>query len=306
MSRALLILAALAVVATACTSSEGSDTSVTTVPPTNAPVTTLPPTESSSSTTTAPSETESTTTTTEAIPENECTVGPDSSVEGYTKGCTVLGIPMLAGEDVDDDALLAQADRVYNMLLFRPDLQASFIETAVEGRVIPAGTRIDDLPEYADLYDQYPGTDWRRRGRSFAGTELVPYFSGAEENLLCSADDFYEGEDIFVRTFALTIRRFGLDIVDPPTSRAIDQAYGRAIAAGLWTNTLAEINEDEYWMEGVQSFFDANIEDDREEREPNSSHNEIDTREELADYDPTLYAIAASVFGEGDWRPGCP
>ena len=306
MSRAVLLLAVLAMLAVACTPSEGTETSVTTVPPTNAPVTTLPPTESSSSTTTTAAPTEdSTTTTTEAAPQNECTVGPDSSVEGYTKGCTVLGITMLASDDVDDDAILGQADRVYNMLLFRPDLHASLLETGVEGRVIPAGTRITSLPEYTDLYDQYPGTDWRRRGRSFAGTELVPYFSGAEENLLCSSDDFYEGEDIFVRTFALTIRRFGLDQVDPATSRAIDQAYGRAIAAGLWTNTLAEINEDEYWMEGIQSYFDVNIEDTSEDREPNSSHNAIDTRDELADYDPTLYAIAASVFGEGDWRPTC-
>jgi hypothetical protein len=59
-------------------------------------------------------------------------------------------------------------------------------------------------------------------------------------------------------------------------------------------------------MEGAQSWFDANLEDTAEEREPNSSHNEVDTRAELLDYDPTLAAIAASVYGDGTWRPACP
>jgi hypothetical protein len=157
-----------------------------------------------------------------------------------------------------------------------------------------------------DARDLYPGTDWNRRGRSFPGSDEVPFFAGAEENLLCLTDDLYEGEDDFVRTFALTIRRFALAPADPATDLAIDQAYGQAIAAERWVNTLAEINSDEYWMEGAQSWFDANLEDTAEEREPNSSHNEVDTRAELLDYDPTLAAIAASVYGDGTWRPACP
>jgi hypothetical protein len=215
-------------------------------------------------------------------------------------------MPILAADEVDPSALEAQAERAFEMLRFRPDLAAAVSATPLEGRVIGAEQRITDLPEYAELYEQYPGTDWRRVGRSFPGTDLVPAFAGAEENLLCFDEDRYQGEDDFVRSFALTIRRFGLDAVDPATSQAITQAYGRAIAQGLWTNTLAEINDDEYWMEGTQSFFDANLEDDSEDRPPNSSHNAIDTREELREYDPSLWTILASVYGDTDWRPTCP
>jgi hypothetical protein len=301
----VLLVGLVAVALSACSASDATVVSTSTTNP--SPVTTLPPlgTNGGAGTTTAPGAT-STTTTTIALPDNECVVGIETSVEGYTQGCTVLGIEILAPEDVEPSALTAAAERVYEMLLYRPDLIAAVIDHGLAGRIIDEDQRITDLPEFTDLYDQYPGFDWARRGRSFPGTELVPYFAGAEENLLCFDDDFYEGEDNFVRAFALTIKRFGIDTVDPATSLAINQAYGRAIAQGLWRNTLAEINADEYWMEGAQSYFDANLEDTAEDREPNSSHNAIDTRDELFDYDPALWTIAASVFGEGEWRPNCP
>jgi hypothetical protein len=108
-----------------------------------------------------------------------------------------------------------------------------------------------------------------------------------------------------MRDFAITIRRFAMDIVDESTSAAIEQAYGVAIAEGKWQNTLAEINSEQYWAEGVQSFFDAHLEDNAEEREPISSHNHVNTRDELRAYDRALYEIALSVFGDTDWRPAC-
>ncbi|MCB1247555.1 MAG: hypothetical protein KDB69_09840, partial [Acidimicrobiia bacterium] len=107
---------------------------------------------------------------------------------------------------------------------------------------------------------------------------------------------------IFVREFAISLRRFGLSVVDPATDARIEQAYATAIAEGRWVNTLAEINSDEYWAEGVQSYFDANLEEP-DDREPNSSHNQVDTRGELHDYDRTLHDIAFTVFGNSTWRP---
>ena len=300
--RPALILA-MSLIAAACSSSTTSQ--IVTSTSETLPVTTLPPTAGQAPTTSGPSAT-STTSTTVPPATNECVVAADTSVEGYAASCTVLGITIRASDEVDEAAVVAQAERVFEMLVTRPDLVTSLAESGIEGRVIPEGTRITSLPEFSDLYDLYPGTDWNRRGRSFPGTQEVPFFAGAEENLLCLEDDFYEGEDIFVRTLALTIRRFALEPADPATDLAIDQAYGQAIAAERWVNTLAEINSDEYWMEGTQSWFDANLEDTAEDREPNSSHNEVDTRAELLDYDPTLAAIAASVFGDGTWRPSCP
>jgi hypothetical protein len=303
MRLAIAILVSAALVLAACTSDDSSGIEV---PSTSAaPLTTLaPPGGTSSTTTTVPAPDESTTTTVPP-PSNECVVGTDTSVEGFTVSCTVLGLTIRAAADVDGDAVTAQAERVYQMLIFRPDLTAAIVEAGLEGRVIPDGVRITNVPGFEELYELYPGIDWNRRGRSYPGNVELPLFAGAEENLLCLEEPYYFGEDEFVRAFALTIRRFGLDVVDEPTSEAIEVAYARAIAAGLWKNTLAEINSDEYWVEGVQSYFDANLEDTAEDREPNSSHNAVNSRDELRDYDPALWTIAQSVFGETEWRPAC-
>lgn len=292
---------ALVLFASACTNS-GNDWS-TSVPTTaiGTPLTTLPPTAGSSSTTTI----EPTTTTTIARPTNDCVVASDNAVEGYAQGCEVLGIEILAAEDVDSTAIDQMADRIFNMLADRPDLIASFNDLGVEGRVIGKDSRITSLPEFAEVYELYPGTDWNRRGRSFPGTDLIPVVAGGEENLMCLEETYYQDEDNFVRTMAIAIRRFGLQFVDPITNASIDRAYQTAIATGLWRNTLAEINSFEYWAEGTQSFFDTNLEEP-EDRPPNSSHNHVDTRAELQAYDPDLYALALSVYGDTGWYPECP
>lgn len=291
----------LATIAAACSNSS-EDTSTTSAPTTTvAPVTTLATSTTSTTTTLPPT----TTTTTIPPPTNDCVVAPNTTVEPYTQGCTVLDIEILAGEDVEAEALTAMSDRIFNMLIARPDLHGAIIDAGVDARIMAQGERITSLPEFEELFDLYPGTFWDRRGRSFPGTDLVPYVAGAEENLLCFEDDFYAGEDQFIRDMALAIRRFGMFFVDQTTNARIEQAYGTAIAQGLWVNTLAEIDSDNYWQEGVQSFFDTNLEEP-DDRPPNSSHNHVDTREELRLYDQALWEIAVSVFGDTDWRPSCP
>ena len=303
MSRFAPALVAIALLGAACTPSDAAPTETTVLSTTIAPVTTLAPAISSTTTSSAlPPET---TTTTQARPEYDCEVTPKSGIEGYTQGCTILGLEILAAEDVTAEAIREMAARTYQMLVNRPEYAESIASFPIGLRVVGSGQRIMDLPEFEGIYFHHPGIDWRFLGRSFPGTEIIPFAAGAEENLLCSTEDRYEGEDNFMRDFAITIRRFAMDAIDESTSTAIDQAYAVAVAEGKWQNTLAEINSEQYWAEGVQSFFDANLEDNAEDREPISSHNHVNTRNELRTYDRALYQIAISVFGDTDWRPSC-
>lgn len=294
------LVLALGVVVVGCTNSGNAVTTSTGPDTTVAPVTTLPRTETTT-TTTAPD----VTTTTVPRPTNDCTVGQDTSVEGYNQSCEVLGITIYAAEEVAPEAIEAMADRIFNMLVEAPDIVTAFRDAGITARVIGEDQRISNLPEFEEIFELYPGTDWNRRGRSFPGTDLIPVLAGAEENLLCQEETYYQGEDNFVRTLAIAIRRFGLQFVDQVTNAAIDRTYQTAIALDKWSNTLAEINSFEYWAEGTQSFFDTNLEEP-EDRPANSSHNHVDTRDELAAYDPDLYALLNSVYTETDWRPGCP
>ncbi len=301
MTRPGALILVVGLVATACTSSNAAPVPIPVAPTTTlAPITTLAPV---TSTTTPPPQT--TTTTTVPPAENECTVLATTAVEGYAQGCTVLDIEVLAAEEVDAEAIVQAADRTFNMLVFRPEYAPAIAAFPIGIRVMGSGQRIMELPEFDEIYFHHPGFDWQYLGRSFPGTEIIPFAAGAEENLLCSEEDRYEGEDVFIREFAITIRRFAMGAVDTSTSEAIEQAYAVAIAEGKWKNTLAEINSEQYWAEGVQSYFDANLEDNAEEREPISSHNHVNTRDELRTYDRPLFEIASSVFGDTEWRPSC-
>ena len=301
--RPLLVLVALAAVAAGCQSASGEDAPSTTT--TFAPMSTTMTIEAA--TTTVPESTitptTSSTTTTTTIPQAECevrTVGTDDDF--YRRTCEQTGISIFAAEPVATGALEAAADRMAVMLAARPDIADAVASSIEHVAIIGRDQRITALPEFEALYSTHPGTDWNRLGRSFPGTEEIPVMAGAEENLLCLESDRYEGEDMFVREFGWTMRRFGIAAVDPGLDRDIEGAYIRAIAADLWQNTIAEVNSDMYWAEGVQSFFDANNE---EKDEKDQVHNQIDTRTELRAYDPFLYALLVEVFGESEWRPEC-
>jgi len=299
--RSIVFLSAVAILAAGCqtASHEAGTSTTTTFAPLATTSSTLPPTTTTHVTTTTTS-----TSTTTTLPQPECAVdsiGADDDF--YRKTCEQSGIAIVAPESVVDSALEAAADRIAGLLAARSDLAESVAASISGVAVIGRDQRITDLPEFEDIYKIHPGTDWHRLGRSFPGTEEIPVAAGSEENLLCLESDYFEGEDMFVRDFGWTIRRFGIALVDHGLDRAIEGAYGRAIAADLWRNTVAEVNSDMYWAEGVQSFFDANNE---EIDEKDQIHNHVDTRDELRTYDPFLYELLVRAFGETEWRPVCP
>ena len=298
--RPIVLFAAAAVVASGCQSTESKPSAPSTTFAAMSTTTTI------EATTTTPSEsttTSTTTTTTTTIPQSECTVRSIGSDEDfYRKTCEQTGIAIVAGDPVVAGALEAAADRMAAMLAARPDIAAAVASSVEHVAIIGRDQRITTLPDFEELYSTHPGTDWNRLGRSFPGTEEIPTPAGAEENLLCLESDRYEGEDMFVRDFGWSMRRFGIAAVDPALDRDIEDAYIRAIAADLWRNTVAEVNSDMYWAEGVQSFFDANNE---ETDEKDQVHNQIDTREEIRAYDPFLSSLLVEVFGESEWRPEC-
>ena len=114
------------------------------------------------------------------------------------------------------------------------------------------------------------------------------------ENLLRQPGNKHEGEDILVHEFSHAIETIGIKVADPILHARLEQAYTTAMAKGLWQRTYAAQDMHEYWAEGVQDWFDCNI----EKTPPNGIHNEINTRKEIKQYDPELAAILMQVFGD--------
>ena len=217
----------------------------------------------------------------------------------YRKYVDAEGIPVAASEKVPDEALRVARDLLPRMVPDDAEIWERMIQNRTRVAIMAESEVTIDIPEHSDLT---PPDHWNRRARGLGATLVRPACSGAEENLLGYPGDRYDGESILIHEFAHTVLGMGITFADPGLVDELRKAYESAIARGLWKDTYAATNFDEYWAEGVQSWFDAN----RESAPANGVHNEVNTREELEAYDPALAGLVARVFGRDDWRFSYP
>jgi hypothetical protein len=218
----------------------------------------------------------------------------------YERYLDARGIPVLSSANVSDTALARACDATIHMLEKSADVRAQLVENTFRVAVIGIDEVLTDLPEYSDLNEVRPDVDWDYTVRSVgAGSLERPVSSVGEENLLCLSDDLYAGESITIHSIAHGLRSLGIVYVDPDWQVELESAYDTALAAGLWIDTYAATDPSQYFAEGVQSWYDANL------TPPNGVHNDINTRSELEGYDPELAALIADYVPTDDWRPAC-
>jgi alpha-glucosidase len=91
---------------------------------------------------------------------------------------------------------------------------------------------------------------------------------------------------------------FGFVPLDSKFLSTLNEIYRNAKSKGRWENTYAIANLSEYWSEGVQTFFAANL----EATPANGIHNSVNTPEELATYDPEFYEFLVRYWGKPKFR----
>ena len=221
----------------------------------------------------------------------------------YKKYLNANGIPVTGSEYVQDTALIRVRHIIINMLAKRPDVLAQMIFHKARMGIIAAEEETSDLPEYADVEDP---VSFSKRGRGYGGTINEPFSSCAEENVMrvgkndvTRADDWH-GEDIMVHEFAHSIHLIGLINTIKNFDEKLQQNLNNAKSKGLWKNTYAETNIQEYFAECVQIWFEANLEGPEL---GDGLHNHINTRKELKDYDPNMYDLLKTIFYDTNWRP---
>ena len=222
--------------------------------------------------------------------EYEVKVPPESlKVPDYfQKYVSASGYPIVSTAKVNDYALKEAAYLVDLLLAERPDVRKAMIENGSRLIVMGYSEFTTENPYHAKLK---PKDYWDRRARGLGGHTRDPICSCAEENLLAFPGDPYHQENILIHEFAHNIHLVGLESVDPTFDKRLKVAYDHAMATGLWKSKYASVNKNEYWAEGVQSWFDNN-------RPPDHDHNHVDTRKELKEYDPRLAKLCEEVFGE--------
>jgi hypothetical protein len=210
------------------------------------------------------------------------------------------GIPVLASADVDAAAVVAACQIVAHMVRMRADVRQALIRQDQSVAIIGINELTTQIPEYKNLYAMFPNQDWDSL-RGIGATLMIPVSSVGEENLLCLQNDIFAGEKLLVQTFATAVL-LGVDDADNTFDARLNAAFQAATSAGLWKNTYAGVNEIEYYAEGVQSWFDANL----NVAQPDGNNGPINTRGELKAYDPALAMLIAETMPDDAWRPTCP
>ena len=205
----------------------------------------------------------------------------------YEKYVSAGGYPILGSGKVSYFAMLEAAYLVNLMLVERPDVRKALIAHNTRLVVMAYNEFTTDVPEHSRMK---PKKFWDRRARGLGGSPTDPVASCAEENLLCYQGDPYHAECILIHEFAHMMHLNGVNRIDKTFDKRLRQTYENAMQAGLWKSKYAANNKNEYWAEGVQSWFDNN-------RPPDHDHNHVDTRAELIEYDPGLAKLCAEVFG---------
>lgn len=219
----------------------------------------------------------------------------------YKKYVDAGGIPIVSSENVNDQALLNARTIVNDMIKNIPTVKAAMIANHIRVGVIGVSERPTQMPEYRDLYTAFPGTDWDNRARAYGATLARPLTTDCEENLRCLSGDRYRGEEILTHEFAHAIHELGLRFTNTSFDSDLQAAYSHAQSTGLWANTYAISEVREYWAEGVQCWYNCNL----EASPANGVHNFVNTRTELQAYDPQLYNLISAYFANDGVRHGC-
>ncbi len=218
----------------------------------------------------------------------------------YEKYMNVNGIHVISSWRVPDSCFHAAYITVKALTDMLPaDVLESMTSRDTRIGIMARYEGTTDIPEHAYLVND-TSLNWDVRARGLGGTLELPLTTCAEENILAYQIDKYHAEDILIHEFAHTIHNVGISPVDPIFNARLQKSLDNAIEKGRWMNTYAATNIWEYWAEGVQSWFNVNAEIHTDAGD--GKHNQINTREELKEYDPGLYEIISDYFPETDER----
>lgn len=232
------------------------------------------------------------------VPECVVTSVPDSLGydKFYTKYVDVNGLPLVSSWRVPDSAFVAAHRTLYAMTsMLDPKILEAMKRSNARVAIMARYEGTTDLPEHHYLVND-TALNWDLRARGLGGTIEEPLTSCAEENVLAYQIDKYHAEDILIHEFAHAIHCIGIIQVDSTFDDRLQQLYEQAKAKGILAGTYRETDRMEYFAEAVQDWFNVNA----EMPHPDGKHNWCNTREELRDYDPDLYALLSEYFPETD------
>lgn len=220
----------------------------------------------------------------------------------YQKYLDAFGIPIVSSAAVFGGAHYQARDLLREILANRPDLLELLADTRTHIAIMGEKEVITDIPEFRFLYQLAPGRDWDTvlTGGGVGPSTSIPVLVVAEQNLICLQSDLVPHADVFIHEVAHAVLTMVIEfkLKDSRFRSRVDTAYENAMGDGLWRHTYAATNADEYWAEGTLAWFNLNS-------PPDPIHNNVNTRAELIEYDPTLAQLVEEVYGDASAPSSC-
>jgi alpha-glucosidase len=232
------------------------------------------------------------------------TMAPAYSGDSYTPYRPLLarvnsaGPLYVTGAEAVPPAALAEASRILAaMLRHRPDVA---LKLRAEGALIAVFARaqnVCDLPYFADLMGKAVCT---AASGGLGGVPVRPVTACSEKVLLRQPDNPFgwgqrpDGEEVCSHEIAHLIMNVGLSDAERARIRA---RYAAVRDEGLWKDTFALTNADEFFAEMSQSYFCTNP------PIPTHLHNGVNCAGALRAYDLATAALMDSIYkGTADLR----
>ena len=198
----------------------------------------------------------------------------------YQQWINIEGYPVIASANVSPYAMKEAAWQIRQMIGHRRDILKALAQLRGRFIILAYNEMTTDAPENRGFFPRF-FHNVRARG----GGGLFTF--GGEESA-------FGRISLVVHELAHSIHGNALNqLIDPTFDNRLKAVYNAAMEKGLWSGTSLTANKDEYWADGVDSWFHTTIFIDT---------NPIKTRDALKAYDPALALLIAEVFGDNDWR----
>lgn len=208
---------------------------------------------------------------------------------------------VMLGEDLENSIPIVSATKVSDLALQQAKISCTVITKTLPLAVLNMLRKqriyivVFANEEYPDALPGWPSNLNAKRYAGGYGPNKPGATCGIHEgDILNNSFDRYPTENIVIHEFGHAVKNFGLEKMYPDFKAKVDDLWQNAKNAGLWNNTYAISNADEYWAEGIQTYFNLNA------KGPvggDGIHNEIHTREQFKAYDPAFFRLIDQLYG---------
>lgn len=209
---------------------------------------------------------------------------------------TKSGITVRAGKTVKRESMELAAEIIDRMLVKIPQVAKRLVELGADVGIYGLLENAYDIPEHRMGY-------WlaTRHVEGFGGILANPISTISEANIIRLRSGRYATryphEMILVHEFGHAIHLVGIDYLEDKTlSRRIKQCYEHAKTSGLWHDTYAISNHEEYFATLSTVWFD--VMQEGVDGKWDGIRGPINTRAKLMEYDPEGYALMRDIYPE--------